>query len=134
MLNENVTRASCSNTGHGAKPTITNDLGRDVFAYCDAFPAIKSAIARIRKEQNRVELKRTRSKNLVSRLLSKRVNPLKAELRDVSSNCVSLQRRLSTATSIKCVNVQCSSIGHLLLSLRFTSLYYLSTLFMRYHA
>ena len=45
---------------HGAKPFIKNDLGRDVFSYCAAFPEIKSAMKRVKRQLGRAQGVRTK--------------------------------------------------------------------------
>jgi len=66
---------------YSADPFIKNDLGRDALSYCEAFPEIKRAIKRIKREGKHTQ--QHENKKLVS------------------SNNFTLQRRLSTATDIK---------------------------------
>ena len=76
---------------HGADASIKNDLGRDVLSYCNVFPEIKSAIERVKREDDRVQGNTTRNS-------TREVRAAKPTAR--SSN-FTLQRRLSTATPVK---------------------------------
>jgi hypothetical protein len=38
-----------------ANPSIKNDLGRDVLSYCEAFPEIKGAIQRVKRETRQAQ-------------------------------------------------------------------------------
>ena len=73
---------------HGAEPFIKNDLSRDVLSYCEAFPEIKTAIKRVKREDRRYK-KATES--------TRETNTSKFK----TKKTFTLQRRLSTATDIK---------------------------------
>jgi len=80
---------------HGAEPSIKNDMGRDVLSYCKAFPEIKTAIERVKRENERVHggisATATRETSHAGTVTSTTKRP-----KDFT-----LQRRLSTATSKK---------------------------------
>jgi hypothetical protein len=93
---------------HGAEPSTKNDLGRDILSYCEAFPEIKGAIERVKREVNRMRQnndkkpsKSSSKSGLVSRVKS--YAPSQAPNTGTSSlsSTFTLQRRLSTATSVK---------------------------------
>jgi hypothetical protein len=81
---------------HGADPSIKNDLKRDVLSYCEAFPEIKQAIERVKREHVRVHggksstTTRETTQNRTVALVSTK-----------GTKDFTLQRRLSTATDIK---------------------------------
>ncbi|MDC3321555.1 ankyrin repeat domain-containing protein [bacterium] len=54
----------------GADPLIRDDLGLNMFAYCDAFPEIIDATKRVQREAKRVQNKQ-RTRSLFSRLKSR---------------------------------------------------------------
>ena len=77
-----------------------------LFRYCEAFPSIKSAIQRVKREQNRV--KEMNNNKESSKLSSKSDLESKTELDVASASSTgmpftnfTLQRRLSTATDVK---------------------------------
>jgi len=80
-----------------ANPSIKNDLGRDVLSYCEAFPAIKDAIERVKRER-KSEHHSTKKKTLKSTRKSR--SPSSKRTTTSSSGTFTLQRRLSTATSV----------------------------------
>ena len=118
---------------YGAKPSIKNDLGRDVFVsdflvcdisillictsnhsfiillnfrYCEAFPAIKGAIQRVQREKKRVQHKNDDKKSSKSSSKSDLESKAKSDSSSAvstghSSKTFTLQRRLSTATTVK---------------------------------
>jgi hypothetical protein len=67
-----------------ANSFIKNDLGRDVLSYCEAFPEIKDAIKRVQREAKRVHHRDEKNRPLYKGDLD-----------------FTLQRRLSTATTVK---------------------------------
>ena len=72
--------------------------------YCDAFPAIKGAIQRVKREENRVQYDTSPSKNRSSKSrATTRSNQSRATTRSNQSRATTgftLQRRLSTATPV----------------------------------
>jgi ankyrin repeat protein len=75
---------------YGAKPSVKNDLGRDVFSYCEYYPAIRSAMARVQREKRRL---RQCNNDALSRFMT----------RPMSSHSLpgfTLQRRNTTATPV----------------------------------
>jgi ankyrin repeat protein len=81
--------------GFGAEPSIKNDLGRDVLSYCKAFPEIKGAIKRVKREAGRVQRKITDKTSRETRCTKTSTETKK------KTNGFTLQRRLSTATPVK---------------------------------
>ena len=74
------------------------------FRYCGAFPAIKGAIQRVKKEKERVEHKNDDKKSSKSSSKSDLVSKVKSDVRvstGTSTSSFTLQRRLSTATPVK---------------------------------
>jgi len=92
---------------HGADPFIKNDLGRGAVSYCEAFPEIKYAIERVKRENKRVQQNDDDKKSSISSLKSGLISNVKSHAQsaapttDMSSSGFTLQRRLSTATDIK---------------------------------
>lgn len=83
---------------------IHNSLDVFNFSYCEAFPAIKSAIERVMREQDRVKKKNEEKKSSKSSSKSGLVSKVKSDVAvstGTSSTSFTLQRRQSTATSVK---------------------------------
>jgi ankyrin repeat protein len=80
---------------HGANAFVKNDLGQNVLSFCQAFPQIKGAIERVKRQKERThhDKKNSYKSSAKSKVKSSPQNP--------SSSTFSLQRRLSTATPIK---------------------------------
>ena len=74
------------------------------FRYCEAFPAIKGAIQRVEREKKRVKHKNDDKKSSKSSSKSGLVSKVKSDVpvsTGTSSKSFTLQRRLSTATTVK---------------------------------
>jgi ankyrin repeat protein len=95
---------------HNAQPFIKNNLGRDVFSYCDSFPEIKGAIKRIQRQENctyesspqmssSVGTTTTTTRSTTTTRKSRINSSLHASTSTTKS--FTLQRRLSTATPVK---------------------------------
>jgi ankyrin repeat protein len=69
----------------GADPFIKNDLGRDVLSYCEAFPDMRCAIERVKREENRFK-NQTNCPRVESVAMTKEFT---------------LQRKIATATPVK---------------------------------
>ena len=77
-----------------------------IFRYCEAFPAIKGAIQRVKRERDRVKQKNDDKKSSNSYSKSELESKTKSDVTSVSSagrssKCFTLQRRLSTATPVR---------------------------------
>ena len=77
-----------------------------MFRYCDAFPAIKGAIQRIQRENNRViqkseDKKSSKSSSKSDLELKTKSDVASAYSVGTSSKSFTLQRRLSTATPVR---------------------------------
>ena len=77
-----------------------------IFRYCEAFPAIKSAIQRVQREKDRVKQKSNDKKSSKSSSKSdleskKKSDVASASSAGTSSKSFTLQRRLSTATPVR---------------------------------
>jgi len=78
---------------HGANPSVKNDLGRDVFSYCEVFPEIKNAIKRLMDERKYGRAAQTPS--------SLKTNGDVESSTSSRHGTVTLQRSVSTATPVK---------------------------------
>ena len=89
---------------HGANPKVRDSVGRDVLSCCHAFPAIGRAIQRVMREKKRIKQKNDDKKSSESSSKSGLVSKVKSVVpvsTGISSSNFTLQRRLSTATSLK---------------------------------
>jgi ribosomal protein L9 len=75
-----------------------------IFRYCEAFPAIKGAIQRVKREKDRVKQKIDDKKSSKASSKSDLESKMKSDVMSsagTSSKSFTLQRRLSTATPVR---------------------------------